>query len=184
MIFAVALLQNTVPEGRMFALDQQTIISVVATLLNFCILAVVMGLLLYKPVQKYMRKRTERISGQLEDARAKVARAEALQAEYEAKLQGIAAERAAALESAREEAAERGRHLLEEARAEAAALKQRAEEGIALEKERLKKETWQHIVEISALMTEKLVGKAVDSSAQARLFEDALTQLEDTPWPS
>ncbi|MEA4969989.1 MAG: ATP synthase F0 subunit B [Candidatus Pelethousia sp.] len=185
MISRLALtLNSTVPEGRLFALDQQTLISAVVLLFNFCILAAILGLILYKPVQKYMLKRTERISRQIEDAQNKMARAEELEAEYEAKLTEIAAERAAALESARMEAAERGRQVLDEARNEAAIIKQRAEESILVEKERLKKETWQYIVEISSMMTEKLVHKTIDSEVHDKLFAEAMAELEETPWPS
>lgn len=184
MSFSMILAQSTVPEGRLFALDQQTLISTAILLINFIILAVVLGLILYKPVQQYLRERTERISGQLEDAQAKVAQAEALKAEYEAKIREITVERSLSLEAARLEAVERTRHMLEEARHEAAIIKQRAEESIQLEKQRLTRETRQHIVEISALMTEKLVRKTINSETHERLFEEALAELEEAPWPS
>lgn len=184
IIFGVALIQNAVPDGRMFALDTQTLISIGIQLLNFCILAVILGFILYKPVQKYMNKRTERISRQIGDAQNKTARAEELKAEYEAKLTEIAAERAAALESARLEAAERSRQVLDAARSEAAAIRQRAEESVLAEEERLKKEAWQYIVEISSLMAEKLVRKTIDSETHERLFAEAMAELEETPWPS
>lgn len=181
MIAAVVL--NTVPEGRLFALDQQTLISVAIQLLNFCILAAVLGLLLYKPVQKYMRARAERIGGQLEEAQQKMAKAEALRAEYEAKLNDIAAEREAALEGARLEAAQRSKQVLDEAQIEAAAIRRRAEERVALEKEQFKREAWRHIVEVSSLMTEKLIQKTIDDETHERLFEEAVAELEEVPWP-
>lgn len=184
MIFKIALAQTTVPDGRMFALDQQTLVSVGILLLNFCILAVVLSLLLYKPVQNYMRKRTERISAQVQDAQDQMAQAQTLKAEYEEKLRDIAAERAATLESARLESAERHRQMLEEARLEAAAIKQRAEESIRAQREQLRQETRLHIVEVSSLMTEKLLQKAMDSETQERLFEQALAEVEEAIWPN
>ena len=184
MKFEVALLQEAMPEGRLFALDQQTLISTVILLVNVCILAVVLGWLLYKPVQQYMRRRTERISGQLEDAQNKMAQADALKAEYEAKIQEIAVERAVSLEAARKEADERGRQMIEAAQHEAAIIKQRAEEYMQVEKERIRQDSRRHIVELSMLMTEKLVRKAIDGETHERLFEEALTELEEAPWPN
>lgn len=180
----LTLIQDAVPDGRLFALDQQTLISALIQLFNFLILAAVLGFILYKPVQKYLRARAERIRGQLEDAQHKMARAEALKAEYEAKLDGIASERAGVLEAARFEAAERSRQMLDDARLEAAAVGRRAEERVQAEKERFKREAWQHIVEVSSTMTEKLIKSTVDGEAHQRLFEEAMTELEETPWPS
>ncbi|NLF35450.1 MAG: ATP synthase F0 subunit B [Clostridiales bacterium] len=168
----------------MFALDQQTLISVAAQLVNFCLLAVILGLILYKPVQKYMRERTERISGQIEDAQLKMSKAEALKAEYETKLSEITVERAQVLESARLDAAERSRQMLDEARIEASAITERAKESILAEKERLKRETWQHIVEVSSLMAEKVIQRSIDSETHQRLFEEAMAELEELPWPN
>ncbi len=180
----LTFVQDAVPDGRLFALDQQTLISALIQLFNFMILAAALGLILYKPVQKYLRGRTERIRGQLEDAQHKMAKAEALKAEYETKLNEIASERAGVLESARSEAADRSRQMLDEARLEAAAVSRRAEERVLAEEERFKLEAWQHIVEVSSLMTEKLIKSTVDSDTHQRLFEEAMTELEETPWPS
>ena len=183
LIFKIALAQSTVPDGRLFALDQQMLISVGVQLLNFVVLAVILGWLLYKPVRKYLAARTQRISGQLEDAQQKMAGAEELKAQYEAQLREIEAERARVLEAARLEAAEQSKQILAEARSEADAIRRRAEESTLQEKEKLQRETWQYIVEVSSLMTEKLVQKAMDSEAHQRLFDDAMAQLEETPWP-
>ncbi len=180
----IVLVLAAVPEGRMFALDQQTLISTIILLANVGILALVLGKLLYKPVQEYMRRRTEKISSQLEEAQNRLAQADALKAEYEAKMQEIAAERARSLEAARIEAAERSRQMMEEAQHEVAVLKQRTAESIQVEKERLKRDSRQHIVEISALMTEKLVRKTIDRETHERLFDEALAELEEAPWPN
>lgn len=180
----LTLLQDAVPDGRLFALDQQMLITALIQLFNFLVLAAVLGFILYKPVQKYLRGRADRIRGQLEDAQHKTAKAEALKAEYETKLNEIASERAGVLEAARSEAAERSRQMLDEARLEAAAVGRRAEERVLTEKERFKREAWQHIVEVSSLMTEKLIKSTVDGETHQRLFEEAMIELEETPWPS
>jgi F-type H+-transporting ATPase subunit b len=182
---AVSLLQLTaVPEGRLFALDQQTLISAAILLVNVIILALVLGKLLYKPVREYMGKRTQRIGAQIADAQDKVAQAGTLKGEYEEKMRGIAAERAAILEEARLEAAKRSQRTMEEAQGEAQRIKRRAEQSMQLEKERLEQENRRHIVDISLVMTEKLVRKSIDEDTHARLFDEALAELEEAPWPN
>ena len=63
-------LAQTVPEGRVFGLDSQTLISIGIQLFNAILLAVVLGYLLYKPVKEFMQNRTNRIQSQLDDAEA------------------------------------------------------------------------------------------------------------------
>ncbi|MGI6161243.1 MAG: hypothetical protein ACOYJD_04355 [Christensenellales bacterium] len=184
MNFDVTILLNAVPDGRVFGLDQQTLISTGIHLLNACILAVALGFILYKPVQEFMRKRSERISGQLDEARNKMVEADALKAGYEKKLREIDAERVKILEAARLTASEKSRRIIDLARSEAADIKQRAEQSAMSERERLKEETRLYIIEASSLMAGKFVEKTIDSDTQDRLFDEAIAELEESAWLS
>jgi len=180
--YDVNLLLSGLPEGRVFGLDQQTLISTLIQLFNACVLAVVLGFLLYKPVRNFLRTRSDKISGQIKDARAKMAEAEKVKAEYEQKLQDIDGERAKILEAAKAEAAESGKLIISQAKSEAASIKQRAEESALSEKERLKQDTKRHIIEVSSLMASKMVAQAMDSKEQDKLFENVISELEDATW--
>ncbi|MGI6169080.1 MAG: hypothetical protein ACOYI4_05090 [Christensenellales bacterium] len=182
MNFGIALLQGAVPEGRVFALDQQTLVSTGIQLLNVLALAIILGLILYKPVQKFMQNRTNRISGQLDDARDKLSEADSLKTKYEKKLGEIDKERVKILEAARHAAAERSKHILDEARSEAASIKRRTQQSILNEKERLKKETKLHIIEASSLMARKFVQHTIDQDTQDRLYDETMAELEETTW--
>lgn len=179
---ATHILFSAVPDGRVFGLDQQTLISILIQLLNACILAVVLGLILYKPVQQYMKKRTDRIGGQIKDAQSKMSDANKVKAEYEKKLQEIDTQRIKILDAAKADAAKQGKAIIEEARKQAKAIKQHAEESISGERQRLKKETKQHIIEVSALMATKFVSRSIDSETQDKLFEETISELEDAEW--
>ena len=178
------LFLTTVPAGRVFALDQQTLINIGIQFFNAGFLAVVLGFLLYKPLQEFMNRRTQKISDQLKDAQEKLTEAEALKTQYEKKLRNIQTERFQILDAARITASERSKHLLEEARQEAAVIRKRAEENISTEKERLKKETKSHIIEISSLMAAKFVTHQMDQDTQNRLFEETMAELEEARWLS
>lgn len=184
MNFWIPLLSGLVPEGRVFALDQQTFISMGIQLLNVCILAAVLGFILYKPVQKFLRNRAEKIGSQLREAQEKLAEAERIKDEYEKKLQEIDLERVKILESARETAAERSRHMIEDARREATEIRRRAHESALAEKERLKEEAKTYIIDVASALAEKIVQHAMDRETQDRLFEEAMAQLEEARWPS
>lgn len=182
MNFGLAFLLNAVPEGRVFGLDQQTLIDIAFQLFNVCFLAAVLGFILYKPVRKFLQERADRISGQLSDAETKMIQADKLKLEYEKKLKEIDAERVKILDAARNSAAEKSNHILHEARDEAALIIKRAEESIEKEKERLKKEAKLHIIQLSSLMAAKFVQQSIDSSAQDKLFEETLAELEEATW--
>ncbi|MGI6238964.1 MAG: hypothetical protein ACOYI5_04985 [Christensenellales bacterium] len=180
----LAFLLTVVPEGRVFGLDQQTFISVAIQLFNACVLAIALSLLLYKPVQSYMRKRAERIRAQFDTAQARITEGEQLKEEYEKKLRAIDTERLHILEDARAAAAERTKHVLDEARHEAAVIKQRAEDGAQAERERLKEDARRHIIEVSAAMAGKFVEASIDGAAQDRLFDETMRELEEATWLS
>ena len=152
------LAAQTVPEGRVFALDFQTLSGIVIQLINGIILAAALSYILYKPVQEFMRRRTERIQSKLDDAEAMMAKANELKAEYEQKMQGIEKERAELLEAARLQVAEESSVILENAREEASQIKEQALESLAEEKKRLKEEkTHLYIIELATLLAEKYI---------------------------
>lgn len=184
MNFGAAFLMSAMPEGRVFGLDQQTLISIAIQLFNACVLAAALGSILYKPVREFMSKRTDRIRGQLDSAQNARAEAEALKAEYEKKLRQIDTERLKILEAAKLDAAEKSKRILDEARSEAATIKRRTAEGVATEKERLKEETRLHIIEVASFMAEKFVAQTIDGDIQDRLFDQTMAELEEASWLS
>jgi F-type H+-transporting ATPase subunit b len=183
LIFGVTLIQGAMPDGRMFALDQQTLISIAIQLFNVCLLAVFLGRILYRPVQDYLRRRTDRIGGQLQDALDKMAEADRLKAQYEENLSRIEVRRTKVLEAAQLAANEKSRQIVGEAKEEAAAIKLRAEEAVLAEKQRLQEETRLHIIEISSLIAGRIVQKTIDSDMHNKLFEETIAELEEASWP-
>ena len=172
------------PVWGIFRLDAQTLISIGINLVNIVILAFVLSKLLYNPVRKFMQSRTERIKGQLEHAEKESQGAHALRLEYEQKLKEIDVQKDAILEEARKLAADNRERMITETRAEIDVLKARAASEIEVERERAREEMRQAIIEISALMTEKLVTVSIDSDARDRLFDEAIGELEGITWRS
>ncbi len=181
MVDQFAILLNAGAQ-RVFSLDQQTLFDIAIQLFNACLLAAVLGFVLYKPVQKFLRGRADKISGQLNEARDSMAEAGRTKAEYEKKLREIDTERIRILEAARLEAADQGRHIVEDAKHEASEIRRRAHEGAMAERERLKEETRLHIIEVSSLMAGKLVAHSIDRATQDRLFDETMAQLEEAKW--
>ncbi len=168
--------------GRVFALDSQTLIGIAIQLINAVILAVVLGFMLYNPVKDFMRKRTERIQAQRDEADAALAKANNLIAEYDSRLKNIEDERTRMLEAARLEAADESKTILAEAKQEADKIRERSLAAVSEYRKRLQEETRLYIIETASLMAQKFVAEAIDDETQDRLFEEALSELEDAQW--
>jgi len=173
-------LLNAEPTPRLFDLDMQTFIQMVPPLVNFIVLALLLTFILYKPVRAFLHDRANRIARELDEAENTKQSAQALKEQYEQLLKGIETERAAILDDARKLASERRNREIAEAKKEADALKARAGIEIAAEMDRVKDLVEQSIVEISSEMAGKLLSVTVDPSIHTRLFDEAITELENT----
>ena len=176
------LLSGGLPDGRIFGLDQQTLIQIGINLLNVSVLAALLSWLLYKPVRKFMAARTERIASQIEEAARQQKEAEELRAEYEAKIAEIAIEREEILEGARRMSAENAKQVLADAKAEAEGVRERAAAEVEHERERVRAEMKQVIIEVSTAMTEKVLMASVDDAVYERMFEKTVSEMGQTKW--
>ena len=176
------LLSTALPDGRVFGLDQQTLIQIAQNLINVVILAVVLSWLLYKPVRNFMAARTERIAAQIEGAAKQQRQAEELRDEYEAKIAAIAGEREEILENARKMAAENTKQTLAAAKAEADGVRERAAAEVEHERERVQAEMKQVIIEVSTAMTEKILVASVDDAVYERMFIATVSEMENAKW--
>ena len=172
-----------VPEGRVFALDQQMFISILIQLFNVIILAVFLSYILYRPVSNFMRKRSDGIRQEIEKAAEAMAKALEIKSIYERKIRIIEHERAEILEAAHLLAAEKSRQILDETKRETDAAWARTTAEIQKEWERANETFRLHVIETSSAMAEKLLVYSIDSHMQERLFEETIAELGDLSWP-
>ena len=168
----------------MFGLDFQTLLGIVANVFNVSLLAVVLWWLLYKPVRDFMRKRSERIKGQLDGAAEERAKANELKLLYDQKIRGAEQEREEILDEARRLAAEMSRQMLAEAKKEADAVRERAQANVEMEWDRAQAQMKLSIIDVSAAMTEKFVSLAINKDTHDKLFAETMAELEDMSWRS
>ena len=164
----------------MFSLNLQTFIQMIPALISFIVLALAFTYFLYKPVRRLLQTRADRIADDIANAEADKATASELKAMYELKIKDIEAERAAILEEARLEANKRLSMILGDAKTEAGEIRERARRDITAERERVKAEVHQAIIDISTDMAAKLVSATIDKRDHDRLFAEALDDLDAT----
>ena len=170
------------PEGRLFGLDAQTVIQVIAQFINLAILAFILAKLLYRPVSNFLKNRADNIQTQFARAADEMTNATALKQEYEAKMQDIERERADILDQARAAATETGRRIVAEATQNADSIKERAAANIQLEWERAQSELRATIIDVSTVMAEKFITISIDDETRNRLYDEATSELEGMTW--
>ena len=165
-------------ERPLFSLDQQTLINIGIQLFNACVLAVALRFILYKPVQRFMKKRADAIKNQMSAAEESAAKADELKALYERKLDDLEQERYNVLDSAKAQAEAMSGKMIDEAKNEIADMKTLAENDIKKEREQAEDEMKRYIIDVASYMAEKFVAHSIDESVQNKLFEESLSELE------
>jgi len=182
LIYQTVLAQVPIPEGRLFGLDQQTLLQFALNLVNVILLAVILSKLLYNPVRNLLHKRAEKIRGQFEQAANEIAKGNELKREYEQKLLDIRREQDGILENARRIAAETERESLAEAKREAESIKARARAEIEMERERVREDMKAAIIDVSKAIAEMYLKREIDKDDHDRFFTEAMSELEDAVW--
>lgn len=168
----------------MFGLDGQTLLQIIAQLINIAVLAFFLVKFLYKPVRNALNKRSEGIQTRLKEAEDETAKATELRLRYEQKIEEVQKERDEILSEARRQASETSQRLISEAKKEADAVKQRATANVELEWERAESDMRTAIIEVSSVMAEKMVTLAINKETRDKLFDEAMADLEGISWRS
>ncbi len=184
MLDQLIFLTQNAQEGRLFGLDQQTLIQIGIQLLNAVILFAVLTYLLYKPVKAYLAKRQEKIRQNFSDAEEEMAKAKELISQYEEKIAKINEERSQILAQAEVNAANEKKRIIAEAHEEADKIKALQAQKAADQSIRMREEMRALVIDYSALMAEKLILEEMDETARAKYTSWVTASLEDKAWPN
>lgn len=149
------------------------------TLLNLVITFLILKKFLFKPVKKMIDDRQQEIDGLYADADAKIAEAETMREDYEAKLQSAKDESAEIIRGARTSAQQQSDEIVRTAKNEASAIKQKAMDDIALERKKALNEVKDDISGIALDIAEKIVGKELDAGDQSALIDEFIGKMGD-----
>jgi F-type H+-transporting ATPase subunit b len=160
--------------GGLINLDRSIIIQGV----NFLLLLLILGKLLYKPLLAKMEERTAAIKRSLDEAQGARAEAVRQQEENAAQLRAAYAEAASIRDQALREAEEAGRKQLEAAQAQARKLvedtKAQLEGEIRKARDDLRRET----TDLALAVAEKLVRRTLRDEDHRKIVADAIAGLK------
>lgn len=92
------------------------------TILNIGVLYLILRVILFKPVTKFMENRTQKIQGELEQAAREKERAQALRKQYEASIQSAEDEGERIIKEARELAQKQAQTIVDQGKIDAESL--------------------------------------------------------------
>ena len=168
----------------LFNLDPQLLFDVVLVLIAVFFLFLIMSYKLFNPARKLLQDRQKRIQDDIDNASNDREEAQALKAEYEAKLKNVDKEAEAILSETRQKALKNEAKIIEEAKIEASRIIARAQEEAELEKKHAMDDMKQEMIQIASLMAQKVVAASIDTNIQDTLVEETLKEMGESTWLS
>ena len=149
----------------------------VSQLVNFGLLAVILYLLLYKPVLRVLQERRERIARSMADIDAARESAARAQQEFDRKIAEAQRKAQEIIAQAAQNSEQVGAEIEAEARRKAEEIRTKAHEEAVVEKTRLLADAQNQIASLSMLATEHVLSTGLDERMQHRLIDQFLSDL-------
>lgn len=150
-----------------------------ASLANLVILFLVVKKFLYKPVKKMLEARQNTIQGDYDAAREAKEQADADRKAYEEKLKTAKHEADNVIKSAVDIASEREKEIIAEAREKADGIVRQAENDAMLERKKAEDSIRKEIVEVSSLLTEKMLEREVSEADHQHFIDSFIESIGD-----
>lgn len=135
--------------------------------------------LLYRPVLRMLDERAERIRKGMEDAARAQEMAERAQEEFEKRIAEARKEGQEIVAQATQMSEKLRQEILEQARAEAERMIQKERERLTQEREQAMSELRAQVADLAIAAAQRVVGVALDDTAQRKLIADFLREAGD-----
>lgn len=152
---------------------------ILASLLNLVLLFLIVKHFFYKPVKNMLEKRRATIDGQYAAADEARHEADSKKAEYEDRLAGARHEADGIIKRAVDTAAQREREMIGEAQKKASGIVKKAEEDAILEKKKAEDDIRRYIVEVSTLVSEKVLEREMTGTDHEKLIDSFIDNIGD-----
>lgn len=149
------------------------------TLLNFLAVFFVAKHFLIGPVMKIIKDRQDEIDGMYADANSAKQSAEAMQSEYEAKLNDAQATSERIVKDAVSRGQAREEEIIRQANAEASAIMDKAAADIAMEKKKAINDAKDEISDLAMAIAGKVVERELNAADQSKLVDAFIDGLGD-----
>jgi len=167
---------------RLFDLDFQLLADAALMIIAVFVLFLLASYLFFNPVREMLKKRQDKIQGELDDAAANMEDARALKADYEDRINKIDKEAEGILADARKKALDNEKRILDEAHEQANAIIERARKEAELEKQKAADDVKKEMVVLASMMAGKVVNQNIDTTVQDQIIEETLNEMGQATW--
>ena len=152
---------------------------ILISLCNLLIMFLILKKFLFKPVQKMLAERQAAIDGQYADAAEDKERAAADRAEWEQKMTDAKRQAEDVVKTATAAAERRGEQIVAEAQEKADRIVRQAEAQAVLERQKAQDAVKQEIVDVSALLAEKMLQREIKTADHRTLIDSFIEGIDD-----
>jgi len=147
-------------------------IDIVISLINIAVLSVLLRLILWKHINRFLAERAGRVRSELEDVEKRRRDADALRREYEEKIEGIEARGRDLMRESQVKASEEADEILSDAREKARVLLYDARERVAEEKERAIVNARHEVAQLATDMAARILRREVSPDDSKSAVDD------------
>jgi F-type H+-transporting ATPase subunit b len=167
---------------RVFGLDAQLLMDTAIVACAVLFLFALLSYLVFNPARELMRKRQEKVVGDLEAAAKDKEDALEFKKEYEAKLANAGKDADEIISEGRRRANKREEEIVSEANEEEARNLARTEKESELEKSKARDDVKQEMVDVAEAMAGRFISEKMDKDKQAALVDEVIREMGDTTW--
>lgn len=181
----IMLAADAADEGiveRVFALDAQLFMDAAIVACAVLFLFALLSYFVFNPARDLLRKRQERVEGDLAAAAKDKEEALTYKLEYEEKLKNADKDVDAIISEGRKKANKRSEEIIADANAEAERIRLRTEKEIELEKAKVKDDVKVEMVDVAKAIAERFISESMDESKQAKLVDEVINEMGDKTW--
>ncbi len=153
---------------------------IIISICNLLILFLILKKFLYKPVQNMLDQRQSMIDKSFEKAKRAEADAKNSKLLYEEKLGGAQAEADAIVKEAKLKAQKKSDKIVENAKGKADDIVNQAKADAALEYKKAQVEIKHEITEVSALISEKILEREINTDDHRKLIDSFIENIGDS----
>ncbi|MGN1080800.1 MAG: F0F1 ATP synthase subunit B [Acutalibacteraceae bacterium] len=152
-------------------------VDLIIHIINIIVLFVLLRVILYNPVKKYMEARTARIEADKKAAETEKAESERLKADYEARLSAAADEAKGIIREKSAAADQKSEKIISDAKSEADKIIASAREEAKTEKSKAVFDSKKQIVALASEMASKILEREVNDKDNERLSEKFFSEM-------
>ena len=156
------------------------VVSIIWVIVNLIVVYVFFRKLFYKRVKAVMDKRKQLLNSQFEDAKKKNLEADKRKEQYEASLQGAHDESMRIIEDAKVRGENLYQKKIREAEAASGDILRKANETIAAEREKARRDAQAEITGLAMAAAAKIISSASNQETDSDLYNQFLTKAGDT----